>query len=94
MKIRHKEQAEHEFDRDDVEEKQLKMNVAFKDFMEQFIDCEGDVFYSTFSKASNAVWQHEQSVRNSAMTKVGPEWNHDDGVVGKWRYPHLRKDDD
>jgi len=28
------------------------------------------------------------------MTKVGPEWDHKAGVVGKWRYPHLRKDDD
>ena len=94
MKIRLKEQAEYEFDKDDVEEKQLKMTVAFKDFMEQFIDCEGDVFYSTAMKAANAVWQYEQSVKNSAMTMVGPEWDHDKGVVGKWRYPHLRKNDE
>ena len=94
MKIRLKEQAEYEFDKDDVEEKQLKMNVAFKDFMEQFIDCEGDVYYSTAMKAMNSVWQYEQSVKNTACTMVGPEWDHDKGIVGKWRYPHLRKDND
>ena len=94
FKIRLKEQAEHAFDKDDVEEHQLKLNVACKDFVSEFIDCEGDVFYSTAMKAANAVWQYEQSVKNSAMTKVGPEWDHDKGVVGKWRYPHLRKDDD
>ena len=94
MKIRLKEQAEYEFDKDDVEEKQLKMNVAFKDFMEQFIDCEGDVFYSTAMMATNALYQHKHAVENAAMTRVGPEWDHDKGVVGKWRYPHLRKGND
>ena len=94
MKIRLKEQAEHEFDKDDVEEKQLKMNVAFKDFMEQFIDCEGDVFYSTAMMAQNALFQYQSAVENTAMTKVGPEWDHDKGVVGKWRYPRLRKNDE
>jgi len=94
MKVRLKQQAEKEFDKDDVDDKQLALNVACKNFVSEFIDCEGDVFYSTYSKAANSIWQYEQSVRNSAMTKVGPEWNHDDGVVGKWRYPHLRKDDD
>ena len=94
MKVRLKNQAEHEFDKDDVEEHQLKMNVACKDFVSEFMDCEGEVFYSTAMKAMNSVWQYDQSVKNSAMTKVGPEWDHDKGVVGKWRYPHLRKNDE
>ena len=94
FKIRLKEQAEHAFDKDDVEEHQFKMNVACKDFVSEFMDCEGEVFYSTAMKAMNSVWQYEQSVKNSAMTKVGPEWDHDKGVVGKWRYPHLRKNDE
>ena len=94
MKIRLKKQAEKDFDKADIEEKQLALNAACKDFVSEFKDCEGDVFYSTYNKAANAIWQYESSVRNSAMTKVGPEWDHDADVVGKWRYPHLRKDDD
>jgi len=94
MKIRLKKQAEKDFDKTDVEEKQLALNAACKDFVSEFIDCEGDVFYSTYNKAANSIWQYEQSVKNAAMTKVGPEWDHKAGVVGKWRYPHLRKDDD
>ena len=94
MKVRSKAKAEKEFDKADVQERQIELNAACKDFVSEFIDCEGDVFYSTYNKAANAIWQYEQSVRNSAMTKVGPEWNHDAGVVGKWRYPHLRDNDD
>ena len=94
MKIRLKHQAEMQFDIDDVAEQQLKMNVACKDVVSEFMDCEGEVFYSTAMKAMNSVWQYDQSVKNSAMTKVGPEWDHDKGVVGKGRYPHLRKGND
>ena len=94
MKVRLKQKAEKDFDKSDVEEKQRELNAACKDFVEQFIDCEGDVFYSTFSNASNALWQYERVVKDAAATKVGPEWDHDKGVVGKWRYPHLRKNDE
>ena len=59
FKIRLKEQAEHAFDKDDVEEHQFKMNVACKDFVSEFTDCEGEVFYSTAMKAMNSVWQYE-----------------------------------
>ena len=94
FKIRLKEQAELDFDKSDVEDSRIKMNATCKDFVSEFMDCEGEVFYSTAMKAMNSVWQYEQSVKNSAMTKVGPEWDHDKGVVGKWRYPHLRKNDE
>ena len=94
MKVRLKNQAEKDFDKADVEQAQRELNATCKDFVSEFIDCEGDVWYSTFTKAQNAVWQYEQSVRNSALPKVGPEWDHDKGIVGKWRYPFLRKDDD
>ena len=94
MKVRSKAKAEKEFDEADVQKRQIELNAACKDFVSEFVDSEGDVFYSTYNKAANAIWQYEHSVRNSAMTKVGPEWNHDAGVVGKWRYPHLRDNDD
>jgi len=44
--------------------------------------------------ATNALYQHKHAVENAAMTRVGPEWDHDKGIVGKWRYPHLRKGND
>jgi hypothetical protein len=94
FEIRLKEQAEHEFDKDDVEEHQFKMNEACTGFVSEFIDCEGEVYYSTAMKAMNAVWQYERSVKDSAATMVGPEWDRDKGVVGKWRYPHLRKNNE
>ena len=34
------------------------------------------------------------AVENAKATHVGPEWDHDKGIVGKWRYPHLRKGND
>ena len=93
MKIRLKQQAERDFDKADLEERQRELNEACKNFVNEFIDCEGDVFYSTYNKAANSVWQYEQSQKNADMPKVGPEWNYDNGVVGKWRYPHLRGSD-
>ena len=94
FKIRLKEQAEREFDKDDVAQRQLQMNATCKDFVSEFIDCEGEVYYSTEMKAMNAVWQYERSVKDSAATMGGPEWDRDKGVVGKGRYPHLRKNDE
>ena len=39
MKIRLKKQAEKDFDKADIEEKQLALNAACKDFVSEFIDC-------------------------------------------------------
>ena len=94
FEIRLKEQTEREFDKDDVAQRQLEMNVACKDFVTEFIDCEGEVYYSTAMKAMNYVFQYDQAVKFAGCSKVGPEWDHDAGVVGKWRYPHLRKNDE
>jgi hypothetical protein len=94
FEIRLKEQAEREFDKDDVAQRQLQMNATCKDFVTEFIDCEGEVYYSTAMKAMNCVFQYEQSVKHSGYSKVGPEWDNDAGVAGKWRYPHLRKNDE
>jgi hypothetical protein len=94
FKIRLKKQAELDFDKSDVEDSRIKMNATCKDFVTEFIDCEGEVYYSTAMKAMNCVWQNEQTIKHAGYTKVGPDWDHDAGVAGKWRYPHLRKNDE
>ena len=91
MKTRKKESAEITFDDLEIEERKRELILQCRDFVSEFADCEGDVFYSTFSKASNAVWRYDESIKNSQCSKVGDEWS--DGVCGKWRYPHLRGDD-
>ena len=91
MNTRKKTKIEAQFDHDEVDETQAALNVAYKDFVSEFMEMEGDVLYSTFTKVNNAMHLHDRSVDYAAMKKVGDTFDFEKGVVGKWRYPFLRE---
>ena len=90
MNTRKKTKLETCQDEAEYEQAQRDLNAASKEFLNEFIDCEGDVFYSTYTKAVNSIHTRERCEEIMAATKVGDEWNLEKGVVGKWRYPNLR----
>jgi len=91
MNTRKKTKTEAQFDHDEVDETQAALNVAYKDFVSEFVDMEGHVLYLTFVKVTDAMHVHDRAADYAAMTKVGDTFDFEKGVVGKWRYPFLRE---
>jgi len=91
MNTRKKTKTEVQFDHDEVDETQAALNVAYKDFVSEFVDMEGHVLYLTFVKVTDAMHVHDRAADYAAMTKVGDTFDFEKGVVGKWRYPFLRE---
>ena len=91
MNTRKKTKTETQFDHDEIDETQAALNVAYKDFVSEFVDMEGHVLYLTFVKVTDAMHVHDRAADYAAMTKVGDAFDFEKGVVGKWRYPFLRE---
>lgn len=90
MKTRKKTEVERQLDQQAVRDAESDLRATAEKFIEEFQDCEGDVCYSTYIKSAHALWDLNHSRKIAKCTKVGESWAMDKGVVGKYRYPHLR----
>ena len=90
MKTRKKTEIEEGYDLAQCEEAKEALCSAAEEFIIEFQDCEGNVYYSTFTKASRALWDLEHARRVQKCTKVGNVWDFENSITGKYRYPHLR----
>ena len=58
-------------------------------FIQEFSECDGDVFYSSYKDFSNKAWQYEREKENGAMKKVGEVWDWENKVCGEYRYRDI-----
>ena len=90
MKTRNKGKAEKDYDHLQCLGAASDLCNASEEFINEFQECGGDVYYSTFNKASKALWDLEHARRVAGCVKVGELWDMENSVVGKFRYEHLR----
>ena len=90
MKTRKKTEVERELDQQAVRDAESDLYATAEKFIEEFQDCEGDVYYSTYIRSAQALWHLNHSREIAKCAQVGNEWDINNGVVGKYRYPHLR----
>ena len=86
MKVRNKNKSEKQHDSNmlDIARRELAEQAAT--FANEFSECDGDVFYSTYQDFANKAWHYEREKEYSKMVKVGPEWDYDEGICGEHRY--------
>ena len=89
MQTRKKNAKEKAHDEECLKDAERTMVHTAEDFISEFQECEGDVWYTTYSKASRALWDLEHTRRFIKTTHVGAQWDMDNGVAGHYRYAHL-----
>ena len=86
MKTRLKNKAEKEYDSQMFDESKEELVKVASEFASEFSECDGDVFYSTYQKFTNANWKYTQDRDVIKMTKVGECWDYENGITGEFRY--------
>ena len=86
MKTRLKNKAEKEYDSKMLDESKEELAKLASEFASEFSECDGDVFYSTYQKFTNANWKYTQARDVINMTKVGESWDYENGIKGEFRY--------
>ena len=89
MQTRKKNAKEKAHDEECLKDAERTMVQTAEDFISEFQECEGDVWYTTFNKASRALWDLEHTRRIIKTTHVGAQWDRENGVAGHYRYAHL-----
>ena len=74
MKIRSKNKKEKQYDQLQLDQARRDLAEQAVKFSQEFAECEGDVFYSSYREFSNKAWHYEREKENAAMPKVGPTW--------------------
>ena len=89
MKVRSKNAKEKEYDQTLMIKARRELAEEAVKFAQEFAECEGDVFYSSYKKFSNMAWHYETEKENAAMPKVGPTWDWENKVCGAYRYRDI-----
>ena len=89
MKTRKKNTKEREYDQAELNKAKYALAEEAVSFAQEFVECEGDVFYSSYKKFSNKAWEYEREKENSAMSKVGDTWDWENKVCGTYRYRDI-----
>ena len=89
MKPRLKNKKEKEYDKLELEKARLNLAEEAISFAQEFVECEGDVWYSSYKKFSNKAWEYEREKENGAMPKVGGVWDWENKVCGAYRYRDI-----
>ena len=89
-KPRNKTEKEREHDVREWEKTTLETAVMFSDFFTEYAELDGDIFFSSYTKAANQIADFERSKHIAlAMPKVGDAWDYDKGIVGRSRYDGI-----
>ena len=89
MNVRKKNAKEKEYDQTLMIKARRELAEQAVKFAQEFAECEGDVFYSTYKEFSNKAWEYEREKENAAMPKVGPTWDWENKVCGAYRYNEI-----
>ena len=89
MKTRVKNKKEVEYDQKKLEKYTKELADIASSFADEFGECQGDVYYSSFMKLQNAAWSYDREKEMSKMTKVGEEWEWQKGICGEYRYRDI-----
>ncbi len=89
MNVRKKNAKEKEYDQTLMIKARRELAEQAVKFANEFAECEGDVFYSTYREFSNKAWEYEREKENSAMPKVGDTWDWENKVCGAYRYRDI-----
>ena len=84
MNVRKKNAKEKEYDQTLMIKARRELAEQAVKFANEFAECEGDVFYSTYREFSNKAWEYEREKENSAMPKVGDTWDWENKVCGAY----------
>ena len=90
MKPRLKTKAEKQYDSKMLDESKDELVKLASEFASEFTECDGDVFYSTYQKFTNANWKYTQAMDVIKMTKVGECWDYDQGITGEFKYRDMK----
>ena len=89
MNVRKKNAKEKEYDQTLMIKARRELAEQAVKFANEFAECDGDVFYSTYKEFSNKAWEYEREKENSAMPKVGDTWDWENKVCGAYRYRDI-----
>ena len=89
MNVRKKNAKEREYDQAELNKAKYALAEEAISFAQEFVECEGDVWYSSYKKFSNKAWEYEREKENSAMSKVGDIWDWENKVCGAYRYRDI-----
>ena len=89
MNVRKKNAKEKEYDQTLMIKARRELAEQAVKFANEFAECEGDVYYSTYREFSNKAWEYEREKENSAMPKVGDTWDWENKVCGAYRYRDI-----
>ena len=89
MNVRKKNAKEKEYDQLQIDQARRDLAEQAVKFAQEFAECDGDVFYSTYKEFSNKAWYYEREKENSAMPSVGDTWDWENKVCGVYRYRDI-----
>ena len=82
MNVRKKNAKEREFDQAELNKAKYDLAESALGFANEFAECDGDVFYSSYKDFANKAWHYEREKENSAMPSVGDTWDWENKVCG------------
>ena len=89
MKPRLKNKKEKEYDQLLIDKSRRDLAESAVKFIQEFAECDGDVFYSSYKDFSNKAWEYEREKENCEMPKVGEVWDWENKVCGAYRYRDI-----
>ncbi len=89
MKIRNKNVKEKQYDQLQIGQARRDLADVAVNFIQQFGECDGEVFYSLYKDFENKAWEYESEKENGAMKKVGEDWDWENKVCGEYRYRDI-----
>jgi len=89
MNVRKKNAKEKEHDKLQLALARTALAEEAVKFIQEFGECDGDVFYSSYKDFSNKAWHYEREKENGAMPKVGDVWDWENKVCGVYRYRDI-----
>ena len=91
MKTRLKNKAEKQHDAKMINDAVSGFVEMSSEFYEEYAECDGDVFYSSYQKFSTARWKYSHDLETSKMKRVGGSWDYENGVTGIYNYHDINK---
>ena len=89
MNVRKKNAKEKEHDKLQLALARTALAEEAVKFAQEFAECDGDVFYSTYKTFSNKAWHYEREKENGEMPSVGDTWDWENKVCGAYRYRDI-----
>ena len=90
MNVRKKNAKEREYDRAELNKAKYDLAEEAVKFAQEFAECDGDVFYSTYKEFSNKAWEYEREKENKSKERYFSRFRILKRIVEK-EIPHLQR---